>query len=275
MFKDFLDSHSRTLIMGILNVTPDSFYDGDKFLNAESLKDKFNVLNQSDIIDIGAESSRPGASKIDESIEIDRISSILSFLNKKNKYYSIDTYKPNIASYAIKNGFNMINDITGGSNSKMLDIVSEANVPIVLMHMKGNPKNMQNNPKYNDVIDDLLCFFENRIEFCLKHGINRKQIIIDPGIGFGKTVFDNDKIIRCLSRFKIFDIPVLIGLSRKSFLSIDNDKPINRLESSLSVASIAINNGADIIRVHDIEKSISVFSIIDRLINKNKEKWNF
>ena len=129
---------------------------------------------------------------------------------------------------------------------------------------------MQNNPKYNDVIDDLLCFFENRIEFCLKHGINRKQIIIDPGIGFGKTVFDNDKIVRCLSRFKIFDIPILIGLSRKSFLSIDNDKPISRLESSLSVASIAINNGADIIRVHDIEKSISVFSIIDRLINKSK-----
>ena len=270
MFKDFLDSYSRTLIMGILNVTPDSFYDGDKFLNAESLKDKFNILNKSDIIDIGAESSRPGASKIDESVEIDRISSILSFLNKKNKYYSIDTYKPNVASYAIKNGFNMINDITGGSDSKMLDIVSKANVPIVLMHMRGNPKNMQNNPKYNDVIDDLLSFFENRIEFCLKHGISRKQIIIDPGIGFGKTVVDNDKIIRCLSRFKMFDIPILIGLSRKSFLSIDNDKPISRLESSLSVASIAINNGADIIRVHDIEKSISVFSIIDRLINKSK-----
>jgi len=270
MFKDFLDSYSRTLIMGILNVTPDSFYDGGKFLNQKNLKDKFDILNKSDIIDIGAESSRPGASKIKESTEIDRISSILSFLGKKNKYYSIDTYKPNVAAFAIKNGFNMINDITGGSNPEILKIVSEANIPIILMHMKGNPRNMQNNPRYNDIIDDLLSFFENRIEFCLKRGINKKQIIIDPGIGFGKTISDNDKIIRYLNKFKVFDIPILIGLSRKSFLSVRNDKPIDRLESSLAVASIAINNGADIIRVHDIEKSISVFSIIDRLINKNK-----
>ena len=268
MFKDFLDSYSRTLIMGILNVTPDSFYDGGKFLNKKNLKNKFDILNKSDIIDVGAESSRPGASKVDESIEINRISSILSFLNKKNKYYSIDTYKPNIAAYAIKNGFNMVNDITGGYDLRMLETVSEAKIPIILMHMQGNPRNMQSNPKYKNIIDDLLSFFESRISSCLKYGINKKQIIIDPGIGFGKTVSDNDTIIRCLSRFKIFDIPILVGLSRKSFLSIDNDKPIDRLESSLAVASIAINNGADIIRVHDIEKSISVFNIIDRLINR-------
>jgi dihydropteroate synthase len=269
MFKDFLDSYSRTLIMGILNITPDSFYDGGKYLDQKSLKNKFDFLNKSDIIDIGAESSRPGASKVDEITEINRISSILSFLDKKNMYYSIDTYKPNVADFAIKNGFNMINDITGGSNPKMLKIVSEANIPIILMHMKGKPANMQNNPRYNNIVDDLLSFFENRIEFCLRHGINKKQIIIDPGIGFGKTISDNDKIIRHLNKFKTFDIPILIGLSRKSFLSIKNDKPIDRLEASLAVSSIAINNGADIIRVHDVEKSRLVFSIIDRLINKN------
>ena len=269
MFKDFLDSCSRTLIMGILNVTPDSFYDGGKFLNQKSLKNKFDILNKSDIIDIGAESSRPGASKVDEITEINRISSILSFLDKKNKYYSIDTYKPNVADFAIKNGFNMINDITGGSNPKILKIVSEANIPIVLMHMKGNPTNMQNNPRYNNIVDDLLSFFENRIEFCLKYGINEKQIIIDPGIGFGKSISDNNKIIRYLNKFKVFNVPILIGLSRKSFLSVKNDKPIDRLEASLAVGSIAINNGADIIRVHDIEKSILVFSIVDDLINKN------
>ena len=269
MFKDFLDSYSRTLIMGILNITPDSFYDGGKYLDQKSLKNKFDFLNKSDIIDIGAESSRPGASKVDEITEINRISSILSFLDKKNMYYSIDTYKPNVADFAIKNGFNMINDITGGSNPKMLKIVSEANIPIILMHMKGKPANMQNNPRYNNIVDDLLSFFENRIEFCLRHGINKKQIIIDPGIGFGKTISDNDKIIKCLNKFKIFDVPILIGLSRKSFLSIKNDKPIDRLEASLAVSSIAINNGADIIRVHDVEKSKLVFSIIDRLINKD------
>ena len=268
MFKDFLDSYSRTLIMGILNVTPDSFYDGGNFLNKQNLKNKFDILNKSDIIDIGAESSRPGALAIDETIEIERISSTISFLDKKNKYYSIDTYKPNVAKFAIKNGFNMVNDITGGANPEMLEIVSEAKIPIVLMHMKGSPQNMQNNPKYNNIINDLLSFFESRIDSCLKYGIDKKQIIIDPGIGFGKTVNDNDTIVRCLDKFKIFNNPILVGLSRKSFLSIDNDKPIDRLESSLAVASIAINNGADIIRVHDIEKSISVFNIIDRLINR-------
>ena len=158
MFKDFLNSHSRTLIMGILNVTPDSFYDGGRFLDQQSLKNKFDILNKSDIIDIGAESSRPGALSINESLEIERISNIFSFLNKKNKYYSIDTYKPNVAKFAIKNGFNMINDITGGSNPEMLEIVSEEKVPIVLMHMQGNPQNMQNNPKYDNIIDDLLFF---------------------------------------------------------------------------------------------------------------------
>ena len=153
MFKDFLDSYSRTLIMGILNVTPDSFYDGGKILNKKSLKDKFNSLNKSDIIDIGAESSRPGASKVNESSEIERISSILSFLDQKNKYYSIDTYKPNVARFAIENGFNMVNDITGGSNPEMLEFVNQAKVPIILMHMQGNPRNMQNNPRYNNIID--------------------------------------------------------------------------------------------------------------------------
>ena len=270
MFKDFLDSYSRALIMGILNVTPDSFYDGGRILNKKSLEDKFNSLNKSDIIDIGAESSRPGAFKVNESSEIERISSILSFLDQKNKYYSIDTYKPNVARFAIENGFNMVNDITGGSNPEMLEFVNQAKVPIVLMHMQGNPRNMQNNPRYNNIIDDLLSFFETRIELCLNYGINKKQIIIDPGIGFGKTVSDNDKIIRCLKQFKIFDIPILIGVSRKSFLSIHKDKPDDRLEASLTVASIAINNGADIIRVHDIEKSSLVFSIVNRLINKNK-----
>ena len=270
MFKDFLNSHSRTLIMGILNITPDSFYDGGRFLDQQSLKNKFDILNKSDIIDIGAESSRPGALSINESLEIERISNIFSFLNKKNKYYSIDTYKPNVAKFAIKNGFNMINDITGGSNPEMLEIVSEEKVPIVLMHMQGNPQNMQNNPKYDNIIDDLLFFFESRISSCLKYGIDKKQIIIDPGIGFGKTISDNDRIIRNLYKFKIFDNPILIGLSRKSFLSIKDDRPDDRLESSIAVASIAINNGADIIRVHDIKESILAFSIVDRLINKNK-----
>ena len=162
----------------------------------------------------------------------------------------------------------MINDIKGGENIEMLNIAVKYNVPIILMHMKGNPLNMQDNPSYVDIIDDLKKYFEERINLCVKLGINMKNIIIDPGIGFGKTIDQNDKIIRNISKFKQFNAPILIGLSRKSFLTFNSNQPKDRLESTLAVSSIAINNGADILRVHDIRKSIEVFSIIDRLINK-------
>jgi dihydropteroate synthase len=265
-FKDFLDKNSKTLIMGVLNITPDSFYDGNKYFNSD-LSEKFNQLDKCDIIDIGAESSRPGAKPINEDDEISRISKTFKFLINSSKFYSIDTYKPNVASHCIKNGFNMINDITGGQNKDMFDVASNYKVPIILMHMQGNPTDMQNKPKYNNIIDDLKFFFEKRINIAIKHGINPKNIIIDPGIGFGKTVSQNDEIINNISKFKDFGFPILIGLSRKSFLTYKSNKPKDRLESSLAVSVIAINNGADIIRVHDIKKSIEVFSIIDRVLN--------
>lgn len=266
-FKDFLDKNSKTLIMGILNITPDSFYDGKKYYKSD-LSNRINQLNKCDIIDIGAESSRPKAQPVSEFEEKKRIKDVFKHLHKNNKYYSIDTYKPEIADYCIKNGFNMINDIKGGENIEMLNIAVKYNVPIILMHMKGNPLNMQDKPYYVDIIDDLKKYFEERINLCVKLGINMKNIIIDPGIGFGKTIDQNDKIIRNISKFKQFNTPILIGLSRKSFLTFNSNQPKDRLESTLAVSSIAINNGADILRVHDIRKSIEVFSIIDRLINK-------
>ena len=267
-FQDFLNKHSRTLVMGILNITPDSFYDGNKYYNYSDLNKRFNKMNKCDIIDIGAESSRPGAKKINQDIEIDRISKIIGLLKHKPQYYSIDTYKPKVANYAIKNGFNMINDITGGKDKEMLEIASDANVPIILMHMQGNPENMQKSPSYSNIIDDLMSFFDSRINDAINQGINEKQIIIDPGIGFGKKLHHNDEIIRKLYKLKSFNIPILVGISRKSFLTHNSNSPSERLESSLAVASIAINNGADIIRVHDISKSIETFSIIDRLLSK-------
>ena len=266
-FQDFLNQYSRTLIMGILNITPDSFYDGNKYLNSKSLKKRFQKLNKSNIIDIGAESSRPGAIPISEADELNRLSKVFPFLND-DKYYSVDTYKPSIARECLKNGFNMLNDITGGKNLEMLQIASEFKVPIILMHMQGNPSNMQNNPKYDNIVDELMFYFEKRIGIAIKEGIEKKQIIIDPGIGFGKTVFQNDAIIRNLSKFKRFNIPLLVGLSRKSFLTYDSNEPKDRLEASLAISALAINNGADIIRVHDIDKSIEVFSIVDRLLKR-------
>ena len=266
-FKDFLDKNSKTLVMGILNITPDSFYDGNKYYDSD-LSIKFNQLNKCDIIDIGAESSRPGATPINNYDEKNRISKTFKFLIDTKKFYSVDTYKADVARYCIKNGFNMINDITGGQNIEMFQVASKHNTPIILMHMQGNPTNMQNKPKYNNIIDDLKFFFEQRINLAIKCGVNPKNIIIDPGIGFGKTVSQNDLIINNISKFKDFSLPILIGLSRKSFLTYKSNKVKDRLESSLAVAAIAINNGADIIRVHDIKKSIEVFSIIDRILNK-------
>jgi len=254
--------------MGILNITPDSFYDKKKYSKLNSLKDRFQKLHKLNIIDIGAESSRPGAKPITESDELNRISKVFKFLTDSNKYYSIDTYKPNVARESIKAGFNMINDIKGGENLEMLQVASEFKVPIILMHMQGNPSYMQNNPQYDDVIDELMDYFENRINRAIKEGINKKEIIIDPGIGFGKTISQNNKIIKNLSKFKVFGVPILVGVSRKSFLTYDFNEPKDRLESSLAISAIAINNGADIIRVHDIDKSIEVFSIVDRLLRK-------
>ena len=266
-FKDFLDKNSKTLIMGILNITPDSFYDGNKYFDSD-LSKKISELDRCDIIDIGAESSRPGAKSIDEEDEKNRISKAFKFLINTSKYYSVDTCKPNVASFCIKNGFNMINDITGGANRDMFDIASNYKVPIILMHMQGNPINMQEKPRYNSIIDELKLFFEKRINMAIKHGVNPKNIIIDPGIGFGKTVNQNNQIINNIFKFNAFGCPILIGLSRKSFLTYKSNEPKDRLESSLAVSAIAINNGANIIRTHDIKKSIEVFSVIDRILNK-------
>ena len=268
MFSDFLNSSSKTLIMGILNVTPDSFFDGHNNINSDYLTNKFKELILSDIIDIGAESSRPGSNQIDFNNEINRLKKVLPFIKENKHFYSIDTYKVEVAEFALNNGFNIVNDISGGNSANLLDLVAEKNAPIILMHMQGNPKTMQENPKYNNIIEDLLKFFDDRINNCIKRGIKLDNIILDPGIGFGKTVSDNDLIIRKLNIFKKFNLPLLVGISRKSFLSINNDKPKHRLNSSLSIGSIAINNGADILRVHDVKKSIHAFSLVDRVLNK-------
>ena len=265
-FKDFLNNQSKTLIMGILNLTPDSFFDGGTYNDNNTLINRLKLLEKVEIIDIGCETSKPGSLKITELEELNRLKKIINIPFSDNKYYSIDTYKPTIAKYALEHGFNMINDISGGENSSLLSLTAEYNVPIILMHMQNRPHNMQDKPRYSKIIDELSLFFDKRINKAIKAGINEKQIIIDPGIGFGKTIKHNDEIIRNISDIKALGFPILIGLSRKSFLSFNNNNPSDRLTSSLAFGSIAINNGADILRVHDINESIEVFSLIDRLL---------
>jgi len=272
--------HEKTIIMGILNVTPDSFSDGGKFFSIGKAVEHALLMEKqgADIIDIGGESTRPFAKKITEKEEMNRVLPIIEELIKKiNIPISIDTYKSKIAKEAIDIGVNMVNDITAfRGDKKMVKIISENNIPICLMHMKGNPQNMQLNPIYkNKVIDEIYQFFQNRIKFSINNGINKKQIIIDPGIGFGKRtgngIEDNCKILHYLSKLKKFNMPILIGASRKTFIGniLENKKklPINqRIEGSLAAACIATYNGANIIRTHDVKETRKCLDIIDCIL---------
>ena len=243
--------------MGILNLTPDSFYDGNSKIDTTFLNDKLEAFKHADIIDVGAESTRPFSDAISIDEEINRLSIFMDIKDNINKTLSIDSYKPEVIKYALDRGFHIINDISGGGeHNTNIKLASEYNVPIIIMHMQGNPKTMQLAPKYDNVIDDIISFFENKIdvmknEFQLKD----EQIIIDPGIGFGKTKEDNCLVLDNVGKFKELGFTVLIGLSRKSFLAIDDDKPKDRKLASLAAQSIAISNGADCIRTHDVEET--------------------
>ena len=258
-------------IMGIMNVTPDSFYVGSRIDSNQLIN--YTQYQHADIVDIGFESSRPGANPLSEKDELNRLSDILQNVAKFEQTLSIDTYKPNVAKIALENGFNMINDIMGGGNNgEMLEIASLFRCPIVLMHMKGNPAIMQNRPFYDDVMDELLLFFENKLELAKRIGVDDNQIILDPGIGFGKNIMDNDTIINRMNQIKKLGFPILIGLSRKSFLSINKDGAEDRLPATLGVTALAVQNGADIIRTHDVKDTYRMLSVISRILQSNNIK---
>jgi len=255
------------LIMGIVNMTPDSFY-------SHKLGDSHKIYNEleykyADIIDVGCESSRPGAIPVSEKIELSRLSKYIENGIHASKMHSIDTYKPIVARFALENGFKMINDIKSGSdNDLMLNLAAEYDCPIVLMHMKGNPMTMQNNPFYDNIMDDIRSFFEKKLKVAQLLGIKKSNLILDPGIGFGKQIEDNNIILRNLDKLRELNHPILIGLSRKSFLSVDGDKPKSRLPATLGATVLAIQNGADILRVHDIEATYKLKTVLKRINNQ-------
>tara|TARA_Y100000996_G_C22492685_1_gene630895 strand:+ start:345 stop:1139 length:795 start_codon:yes stop_codon:yes gene_type:complete len=251
----------KVKIMGVLNLAPDSFYDGDRdiLIDTQKLATRLAFLKDSDIIDVGCESSRPGAIPISEKEEMKRLSSLIN-INNKDSFFSIDTYKYKVAKYALMNGFKMINDIYAGrfNDNKMFEVASDFNVPIVLMHMKGDPASMQSDTIYDSVIDNICSFFDERISIAKDYGIADKNIILDPGIGFGKSIDDNFSIVKNIDKFKRIGYKVLIGLSRKSFLSYKEDAPKDRLSATITMNTLSILNGADIIRVHDPVESIKM-----------------
>ncbi len=261
----------KRYIMGILNTTPDSFSDGGKFNNTESaLKHAKEMLEEgADIIDVGGESTRPGAEKVPEEVEIQRTAPIIKEIRSAfpDAVISIDSYKANVAENAIKNGANIINDISGlRFDERMKSVAKEYGVPVVVMHIKGTPENMQKNPYYENVIKELLEYFDERINALESFGISK--IIIDPGIGFGKRIEDNLQIIDRLNAFKIFGKPVLLGASRKSFLGHTLNKTVEqRLYGTLAADAYGIFRGADIIRVHDVAPHRDLLKMFEAIQN--------
>ena len=265
------DPNRETLVMGILNVTPDSFSDGGLFYNTdEAVSHALQLIEYGiDIIDIGGESTRPGAKKISEEEEIQRIIPVVKQIRELSSeiIISIDTTKSMVAQKAIQSGANIINDISGFSfDNKMIDVVRESKVPVIIMHMQGDPSNMQNKPVYNDLIIDISSFFKSKIKLATDAGIKKKQIILDPGIGFGKTVGDNFQLINQLNEFCKLGFPVMIGPSRKSFIGTTLNLPVDdRLEGTAAAVAVGVMNGARIVRVHDVKEIKRVVTIVEKI----------
>ena len=259
---------SSTRIMGILNVTPDSFSDGGQFLDVD--KAIFHALQMeqdgADIIDVGGESSRPGADPVSEKEELSRVLPVIEGIREKSQILiSIDTYKSAVAEWALQSGANWINDISAlRSDPEMAGVAEDFKCPVVVMHMKGTPKTMQENPTYEDVCKEVNDFFEERIAVLAQHGI--KKVILDPGIGFGKRLEDNLALIGCCDIFQQHRLPVLTGPSRKSFIGMITGRAEDqRLAGSLATIQTLVQKGVNILRVHDVRETRDTLKVMNAL----------
>ncbi len=255
-------------LMGIVNTTPDSFSDGGAFLDPRRAIDHAHQLVEAGatIIDIGGESTRPGAEPVGASTEIDRVLPVIEAMSADtDAIVSVDTTKSEVAAAALDAGAHLVNDISGlGFDPNMASLVAEAGCGLVLMHIQGRPRTMQDEIHYSDLIADIRRFFERRIEQAIDDGVRRDQIIIDPGIGFGKEVHHNYTLIRRLGDFGDLGHPMLVGPSRKSFLGALIDRPADqRLMATASAVACAVMNGAHLVRVHDVEHIADVLRIAE------------
>ncbi|MDD3399258.1 MAG: dihydropteroate synthase [Candidatus Methanomethylophilaceae archaeon] len=263
------DFRSRPAVMGILNVTPDSFYDGGSYLDPVSaLRRAEGMIEEGvDIIDVGGESTRPFSLPVDGKDEASRVVPVIRDVRSTTGLtISVDTSKEEVARKALDAGADMINDVTGLREPGMLALASDADVPVVIMHMRGNPTDMQSGIHYDDVVREVVDELKHSADRAIEHGVKREHIILDPGIGFGKTARDNLEIVKRLRELRCLGFPLMVGASRKSFigraLGTDDKK---RLEGSLTVASTCMRNGADIVRVHDVQETIRALQMTDAL----------
>ena len=264
-------SRHRTLIMGILNVTPDSFYDGGvlRVLSGALARATEMKADGADILDVGGESSRPGAEPVPVEIECERVLPVIESLQPLGLPVSVDTYHAATAREAVRRGAKMINDISAFRfDPEMVHVVAEAGCDCVLMHMLGTPRTMQQDPQYTDVVDDILAFLEERVTYALRNGIREKAIWLDPGFGFGKTVAHNLTLLRRLSEFKKLGRPILIGTSNKSTIGVVLEAPVHdRIEGTAATVAISIANGADCVRVHNVKAMARVAKMTEAILN--------
>jgi len=261
----------RTWIMGVLNITPDSFSDGGLFLDTnKAVAHGLRLAEEgADIIDIGGESSRPGSDPISLTEELDRVIPVITELKQKTDVLiSIDTMKAGVAEGALDAGADIINDISAlRVDPDMALLAAERRAPVILMHMLGTPKTMQDNPAYDNVLSQIHTFFEERIDYAVTQGIKKSKLILDPGIGFGKRLQDNLVLLKELSFFADLNLPLLIGPSRKSFIGAILDLPVTqRLEGTLASTTAAILNGAHIVRVHDVAAVRKAVLVTDAIL---------
>ncbi|PIW58980.1 dihydropteroate synthase [Shewanella sp. CG12_big_fil_rev_8_21_14_0_65_47_15] len=259
-------SLASPIVMGILNVTPDSFSDGGKFTSFElACKHADEMVAQgAKIIDIGGESTRPGAAEVSIEDELARVIPLVNYVAKHHDVWiSVDTSKPEVMRQSVAAGAHLINDVRALMEPGALEAAAQLNVPICLMHMQGEPRSMQSAPEYQDVVAEVSTFLAERIQACLDAGIPREHLLIDPGFGFGKTLEHNYELLAKLDTFAQFELPILIGLSRKSMIGNLLGRPtLERLAGSLAGAMIAAQKGAHIIRVHDVPETMDMLKVL-------------
>lgn len=263
-------SNNRPLIMGVINVTPDSFSDGGRYATTEQAIALVTRLIQegADILDIGGESTRPGSLPVKLDEELSRVIPVIEFAVKQNIPVSVDTSKPEVMHAAILAGANLINDINALQAPGALEIVVGSSAMVCLTHMQGRPETMQNAPHYTDVVAEVKMFLQQRIQAALSAGISSERIIIDPGFGFGKTFEHNLTLFRQLAQFSSMNLPVLVGLSRKSMLGAMTGADVNaRTYASVAAALLAVGKGAKIVRVHDVKATHDALSVYQSIEN--------
>ena len=258
-------------IMGIINANDDSFFEGSRFRDGEAVEKIEQMIEQgADIIDIGAVSSRPNADVVSREVELERIKPICDAIKAKRLYekvsFSVDSYTPSVIEYALKSGFNLVNDITGASSDEVVKLAVEYGAKLCIMHMQGTPQTMQQNPTYDDVMVDVSDFFEERIAKCEALGMRRKDIILDVGIGFGKRLEHNLTLIKNMGHFKKFGCEVLVGASRKSMIDKIIPTPTQeRLAGTIVIHTRAVENGASIVRCHDVKEHRQALAVWEAL----------